>query len=109
MKKNEFLEKANGILLVDLDGTITNHPSPPFMEIGTPNEKVLKALEQATKEEFEIFIYTSRGGWENEFIKKFLAKHNIKHKAIIPKPLGLIIDDKSIRPDEFIKLMLEKK
>ncbi|EDO6740986.1 TPA: HAD hydrolase family protein [Campylobacter coli] len=106
-------------LIIDLDGTLTLD-----IDVGYQNKPVnvefLKQLQYYKKIGFKIIIFTSRNMRKyNGDIKKiqkntlpaiieWLDKYNIPYDdIIIGKPWcgfdGFYVDDKAIRPSEFIK------
>jgi capsule biosynthesis phosphatase len=111
-------------LIFDLDGTLCWADNQDY-ENATPNLKVIEKLRQYQKEGYEIVICTSRNmrtyhgsiGKINAntlpIILHWLAKHNVPYDEIYTaKPWcgfeGFYIDDKAIRPDEFINLSYDE-
>jgi capsule biosynthesis phosphatase len=112
-------------LIVDLDGTITiDNKEKEYFEKDV-NIPLVKKLNDYKKNGFFITIFTARN--MNTFkgdkkkiikytlpaIKKWLSENNVPYdEIIIGKPWcgfdGFYIDDKSIRPDEFINLSHEE-
>jgi len=111
-------------IIVDLDNTITVHSkrSYPDME---PNEDVIAMLHKYREQGFGIVIHTARNmrTYENNVGKivantvpviiDWLAKHNVPYDEIrVGKPWcgngGFYVDDKAIRPDEFLNLKYEE-
>ena len=119
-------------LIMDLDDTICSTSNGDY-ENSKPNQLVIEKLSKYKSEGFEIVIHTSRNmrtykgnvGKINIHtlpnIINWLNKNNVPYdEIIIGKPWcgfeGFYVDDKSIRPSEFIgktygeiKLLLEKE
>lgn len=111
-------------IIVDLDNTITVHSKRSYSEM-EPNEDVIAMLRKYKNLGFGIVIYTARNmrTYENNVGKivantvpviiEWLAKHNVPYDEIrVGKPWcgngGFYVDDKAIRPNEFLKLEYEE-
>jgi len=111
-------------IIVDLDNTITIHSKLDYAEM-EPNLEVISMLRDYKKKGFGIVIHTARNmrTYENDIGKiientlpiiiDWLAKHNVPYDEIrVGKPWcgngGFYVDDKAIRPDEFLKLQYEE-
>ena len=107
-------------LIFDLDGTICYAKKGDYAN-ANPNVKVIDRLKIYKKNGFEIIISTSRNirtydgnlGKINvntlPIIIKWLDKHNVPYDEIyVGKPWcgfeGFYIDDKAIRPEEFVNM-----
>lgn len=107
-------------LVIDLDNTITIDSSKPYDQ-KEPNLEVIAKIREYSEAGFTIVINTSRNvrtyngnvGLINANtlpkIIDWLAKHNVPYDEIYTgKPWcgdeGFYIDDKSIRPNEFVKM-----
>ena len=111
-------------IICDLDNTITIHDSATEYEKKAPNLPLIEKLRTFKDEGYEIIIHTARNmrtfkGDINKIqkntlpiIEKWLEEHSVPFdEIIVGKPWcdeGFYIDDKAIRPDEFIALS-EKK
>jgi len=119
-------------LIMDLDDTICSTSKGDY-ENSKPNQLVIEKLSKYKSEGFEIVIHTSRNmrtykgnvGKINIHtlpnIFNWLNKNNVPYdEIIIGKPWcgfeGFYVDDKSIRPSEFIsktyaeiQLLLDKE
>lgn len=112
-------------LIVDLDDTITINSSTDDYKTKKPNIPLIKKLREYNKNGFEIIINTSRNvrtykgqiGLINAntlpIIIEWLEKNNVPYtEIIVNKPWcgheGFYIDDKSIRPEEFINKEYEE-
>jgi capsule biosynthesis phosphatase len=108
-------------LVVDLDGTLTHDDSDVPYADKRPNLGLIAALKNYRAQGFEIIIATSRNmrTFENNVgrinavtlpvIMDWLRKHDVPYDEIhVGKPWcghdGFYIDDKALRPDEFINL-----
>jgi len=111
-------------LIVDLDGTITLANTTNYDEV-LPNVELIEKLRTYQQEGFEITIATARNmrtydgnvGKINAntlpVILTWLKRHNVPYdEIIVGKPWcgyeGFYIDDRAIRPSEFIALTKEE-
>lgn len=106
-------------LIVDLDGTLTiDNKSKEYSE-KEPNLQLIQKLSEYKNNGFYIIIFTARNmntyngdlqkieKYTLPIIKRWLLDHAVPYdEIIIGKPWcgfdGFYIDDKSIRPSEFI-------
>jgi capsule biosynthesis phosphatase len=112
-------------LVVDLDGTLTRDDSSPDYGQKVPDHLVVERLREYAKEGFCIVIYTSRNmrTFENSvgrinahtlpMIVEWLNRHDIPYDEIhVGKPWcgteGFYVDDRAIRPSEFVSLSREE-
>ena len=110
----------NNKIIIDLDDTICSTKNGDY-ENSIPKEKVIKKIKEYKNLGFKIIIYTSinmRTYKANaDLIKsntlpiiiKWLEKFDVPYDQIIvgkpwPSFGGFYVDDKAIRPDEFINL-----
>ena len=110
----------NNKIIIDLDDTICSTKNGDY-ENSIPKEKVIKKIKEYKNLGFEIIIYTSRNmrtyKGNVDLIKantlpiiiRWLEKFDIPYDEIIvgkpwPSFGGFYVDDKSIRPDEFVNL-----
>ncbi len=110
----------NNKIIIDLDDTICSTKNGDY-ENSIPKENVIKKIKEYKNLGFEIIIYTSRNmrtyKGNVDLIKantlpiiiKWLKKFNVPYDQIIvgkpwPSFGGFYVDDKAIRPDEFINL-----
>lgn len=111
-------------IIVDLDNTITSGTEGSYMD-AIPNLALIEKLSQYQAQGFEIVIHTSRNvrtysgniGKINAFtlpiILEWLEKHRVPYDEIyVAKPWcgneGFYIDDRAIRPSEFLSLSHEQ-
>jgi capsule biosynthesis phosphatase len=109
-------------LIIDLDGTITLSAHDGYAN-ALPNLAVVAQLHDYRADGFEIVIHTSRnvrtfGGDIGKInahtlpvILAWLAKHAVPYDAIhVGKPWcgheGFYVDDRAIRPSEFLRYPL---
>tara|TARA_B100001248_G_scaffold174849_1_gene132633 strand:- start:934 stop:1311 length:378 start_codon:yes stop_codon:yes gene_type:complete len=110
----------NNKIIIDLDDTICSTKNGDY-ENSIPKEKVIKKIKEYKNLGFEIIIYTSRNmrtyKGNVDLIKantlpiiiKWLKKFDVPYDQIIvgkpwPSFGGFYVDDKAIRPNEFINL-----
>ncbi len=112
-------------IIVDLDNTVTVADTTlPYDEIA-PREDVVEQLRIYKAQGFEIVIHTARNMRTFEgnvgkinvntlpTILAWLQKHNVPHdEVLVGKPWcghgGFYIDDRAVRPDEFINLSYDE-
>lgn len=112
-------------LVVDLDDTLTkNNPELSYSE-KEPNIPLIEKLREYKEQGFEILIQTARNmrtyqgavGKINAhtlpIIIEWLEKHSVPYDEIyVGKPWcgteGFYIDDRAVRPSEFLSLSLEE-
>lgn len=112
-------------LVIDLDDTITLSGSGDSYENKQPNLYVVSKLHEYKNAGFEIVIYTARNmrTYENSvgkinaktlpLIIEWLQRHEIPYDEIhVGKPWcgfdGFYVDDRAVRPSEFLSLSLEE-
>ena len=111
---------SNNKIIIDLDDTICSTKNGDY-ENSIPKEKVIKKIKEYKNLGFEIIIYTSRNmrtfKGNVDLIKantlpliiRWLEKFDVPYDQIIvgkpwPSFGGFYVDDKAIRPDEFVNL-----
>ncbi|MDA9660084.1 HAD-IIIC family phosphatase [Pseudomonadota bacterium] len=111
-------------LILDLDNTICNTDNGDYKN-SIPVQSVIDRIHQYKKKGFEIVISTSRNirTYENNLGKinantlpiiiDWLNEHNVPYDEIyVGKPWcgsdGFYVDDKSIRPNEFVEMEYEQ-
>ena len=120
-----MMPSSERVLIVDLDDTITIHSSSSKYENKKPNSALICKLKEYHSQGFKIVIYTARNmksfngniGQINIYtlpiIIEWLKKHKVPYDEIlVGKPYcgehGFYIDDKAIRPDEFVNSTIEE-
>ena len=112
-------------IIIDLDGTITIDEKDKEYYEKEVNLSVVKKLKIYKKNGFKIIVFTARN--MNTFkgdlakiskftlpiIEDWLQKNDVPYdQIIIGKPWcgfdGFYVDDKSVRPDEFVNLSYEE-
>jgi capsule biosynthesis phosphatase len=111
-------------IVCDIDGTICTAKKGDYAG-AEPNEAVIAALRGYKAEGFEIVLFTSRNmrtyacdvgkiaANTLPVLLAWLKQHDVPFDAIhVGKPWcgieGFYVDDKAIRPDEFINLSYEE-
>lgn len=110
-------------IVIDLDDTITKHlPDRPYPQ-QLPNQNVVNKLSHYRRSGFKISIHTARNmrTFQNNIglinantlpsIIEWLERHQVPYDEVhVGKPWcgdgGFYVDDKSIRPKEFVSLSL---
>ena len=107
-------------LVIDIDNTITIESDCDYSEKAV-NTEIVKKMKEAKRLGYEIILYTSRNmntykkdiakinKYTLPIILDWLDKNNVPYDGIVVgKPWcgknGFYVDDKAIRPDEFINL-----
>ena len=110
----------NNKIIIDLDDTICSTKNGDY-ENSIPKEKVIKKIKEYKNLGFEIIIYTSRNMRTYKsnvdlikantlpIIIRWLEKFDVPYDQILvgkpwPSFGGFYVDDKAIRPDEFVNL-----
>ncbi len=110
------------IIYVDLDGTLCpiKKENESYADL-PPNAALVARLRQSREEGFRIVIYTARnmrtfGGDVSRInavtapvILEWLALHEVPFDGLIvgkpwPGKKGFYVDDKAIRPDEYVRM-----
>lgn len=112
-------------LVFDLDGTLAlDEPERPYAE-RRPNLAVLTQLRAYREQGFEIVICSARNMRTHQnsigkinaltlpIILEWLARHDVPYDEVhVGKPWcgteGFYIDDKAVRPSEFVRLSREE-
>lgn len=107
-------------LVIDIDNTITIESGCDYNEKAV-NKEIVKKMREAKRLGYEIILYTSRNmnSYKKDIAKinkntlpiilEWLDKNHVPYDGIVVgKPWcgknGFYVDDKAIRPDEFINL-----
>ena len=109
-------------IYVDLDGTLCPvKKSGERYEDLPPNTELIERLRQFQQRGYKIVVYTARnmrtfGGDVSQIntvtapiILEWLAQHDVPFDGLIvgkpwPGPKGFYVDDRALRPDEFVRL-----
>lgn len=109
-------------IIIDIDGTIANNKKvdQDYSDV-KPNKNITKKIEEYSKLGYTITLYTSRNmrtydsnlGLINKHtlpaLLDWLEKHSIYFDEILvgkpwPGDGGFYVDDKAVRPSEFVAL-----
>jgi capsule biosynthesis phosphatase len=116
------LDDDEALLVVDIDGTLCDIKTPEqtYAEL-TPRADMIAKLRQYQQRGYRILLYTSRNMKTHNHNLGLINKHTapvllawleqwqIPYDEILfgkpwPRSKGFYIDDRAIRPDEFLKL-----
>lgn len=112
---------ARRTIVIDIDGTLTIPEEGVPYDALQPNLAVVEALRRYQKEGVKIALSTSRNmrAYENNIgaivantipvLLEWLKRHDIPFDEIWPGkpwcgPGGFYVDDRAIRPDEFVAM-----
>jgi capsule biosynthesis phosphatase len=107
-------------LVVDVDDTISTHRNRDY-ENAVPHTKIINKLNKMYESGWKIIYFTARGQvscsgdldlinqLRRPVLESWMEKHSVKyHSLMFGKPIGVYyIDDKAIRPEEFMDLDYE--
>lgn len=115
-------DEVDGILVVDVDGTLCGVKAPDgsYADLA-PRHEVVNKLREYRGRGYRIVLFTSRNmntygnnlGLINKHtapvLIEWLARWDIPYDEILfgkpwPRRDGFYIDDRSVRPDEFLRL-----
>lgn len=115
-------ENVEGTLVVDIDGTLCELKSAnqTYAELA-PRQPIIDKLREYQAKGYRILLFTSRNmrtydnnvGLINKHtgpvLFEWLAKWNVPYDEILfgkpwPRKKGFYIDDRAVRPDEFVRL-----
>lgn len=123
---NEELEVVDGTLVVDIDGTLCGiRPAQQSYADLIPSAPMLDRLREYQTKGYRILLYTSRNmntyknnvGLINKhtapMLLDWLAKWDVPYDEILfgkpwPRKKGFYIDDRTVRPDEFLSMSEEE-
>lgn len=107
--------------VIDIDDTILFTENRDF-ENSVPNIQVIKKINQLYDEGWEIILYTARGAKScktleeriakyEDVTKRWLEKNNVKYHDLVFGKMNatVYVDDKAMRPDEFINCRVRRK
>jgi capsule biosynthesis phosphatase len=126
LKVNNELEVVDGTLVVDIDGTLCGirTADQSYADL-IPNTAMLDRLREYQTKGYRILLYTSRNmntyknnvGLINKHtapvLLEWLAKWDVPYDEILfgkpwPRKKGFYIDDRTVRPDEFLSMTEEE-
>lgn len=114
------MKMSNKKIIIDLDNTLTIEGPEPYLD-KKPNTPVIAKLKQYRLLGYEIIIYTARNmkSYDGDVSKinsntlpiifNWLERHEVPYNGVlVGKPWcgnnGFWVDDRAIRPDEFVKM-----
>jgi capsule biosynthesis phosphatase len=119
-------EEIKGTLVVDVDGTLCEIKSAgqSYADL-LPRDGMLEKLAEYRRKGYRILLFTSRNmstyknnlGQINKYtaplLLEWLAKWEVPFDEILfgkpwPRECGFYIDDRAVRPDEFLRLSEEE-
>ena len=123
---NKQFEEVDGVLVVDIDGTLCGikAANQSYAEL-IPNQPMLEKLREYQEAGYRILLFTSRNmntyksnlGQINRHtapvLLEWLAKWEVPYDEILfgkpwPRKKGFYIDDRTVRPDEFLSMSEEE-
>jgi len=123
---NKQLEEIDGTLVVDIDGTLCGIKTAEqsYADL-VPRKEMLVKLAEYQQKGYRILLFTARNmnsykgnlGAINKhtapILLEWLAKWEVPYDEILfgkpwPRKRGFYIDDRSIRPDEFLSMSEEE-
>lgn len=123
---NQEFESVDGVLVVDIDGTLCGIKTADqsYADL-TPDQAMLAKLREYQGKGYRILLFTARN--MNTYkgnlalinkhtapvLLEWLAKWEVPYDEILfgkpwPKKRGFYIDDRSVRPDEFLNMTEEE-
>lgn len=114
MKGDDYVDYPKGsLILVDCDGTLTKEicwSEQDCLE-ATPNKKIINWVNRQYYRECIIIIYTARHESLRQATNYWLKKMQIRFHALRMNkiPSTILLDDKTIRPEEIIEMEKAKK
>ncbi|MBY0443720.1 MAG: capsular biosynthesis protein [Burkholderiales bacterium] len=123
---NNLFEEIDGTLVVDIDGTLCaiKTADQSYAELA-PKQDIVSKLREYQAKGYHILLFTSRNmktysnnvGLINKYtapvLLEWLAKWDVPYDEILfgkpwPRKKGFYIDDRAIRPDEFLSMSEEE-
>lgn len=118
----DYTAETNGALIVDVDGTLCEirKEKQSYSDV-QPKQDVIEKLKEYQEKGYKIVLFTSRNmktynnnlGQINKFtapiLLAWLDKWNVPYDEILfgkpwPRKRGFYIDDRAIRPSEFLSM-----
>ncbi len=119
---NTVFEEQEGTLVVDIDGTLCDIKTPDqsYAEL-RPKQEMVERLREYQAKGYRILLFTSRNmktyksnlGLINKHtapvLLEWLEKWGVPYDEILfgkpwPRNKGFYIDDRAVRPDEFLRM-----
>ncbi|WP_256091438.1 capsular biosynthesis protein [Candidatus Thiosymbion oneisti] len=120
------IDELEGMLVVDIDGTLCDIKSADqsYAEL-TPHQPMLQKLREYQAKGYRILLFTARNmktydsnlGQINKHtapvLFEWLSKWDVPYDEILfgkpwPRKKGFYIDDRTVRPDEFLRMSEEE-
>lgn len=122
---NKEIEEVDGTLVVDIDGTLCGIKTAgqSYAEL-IPKQAMIDKLREYQAKGYRVLLFTSRNmntyknnlGLINKHtapvLLEWLAKWDVPYDEILfgkpwPRKKGFYIDDRTVRPDEFLSMSEE--
>ncbi len=119
---NTAFGDSEGVLVVDIDGTLCDIkiPGQAYADLH-PKQEMIARLREYQSRGYRVVLYTSRNmktynnnlGLINKYtapvLLEWLEKWNVPYDEILfgkpwPRNRGFYIDDRAVRPDEFLRM-----
>jgi capsule biosynthesis phosphatase len=126
LKVNKELDVIDGTLVVDIDGTLCGIKTADqsYADL-LPKTAMLERLREYQAKGYRILLYTARNmnSFQNNVglinkhtapvLLEWLAKWDVPYDEILfgkpwPRKKGFYIDDRTVRPDEFLSMSEEQ-
>lgn len=123
---SEISEDIDGMLVVDIDGTLCHIKTAEqtYADV-VPHEAVIEKLSEYRKKGYRILLYTSRSmnsynnnvGLINKHtapvLLEWLHRWDVPYDEILfgkpwPRHKGFYVDDRAVRPNEFLSMSEEE-
>jgi capsule biosynthesis phosphatase len=123
---NTAFEEVDGVLVVDIDGTLCDIKAADqsYAEL-VPRQSMIDKLREYQSRGYRILLFTARNmkthGGSLGLINKhtapvlleWLAKWGVPYDELLfgkpwPRSKGFYIDDRAVRPDEFLSMSEEE-
>lgn len=123
---NKEFEEVDGVLVVDIDGTLCGIKAAgeSYADL-VPKQAMLDKLREYQAKGYRVLLFTARNmqthknnlGLINKHtapvLLEWLAKWDVPYDEILfgkpwPRKKGFYIDDRTVRPDEFLSMSEEE-
>lgn len=112
--EEDWMQKLPRTILCDIDGTLARplHSDDPLVKYGqaVPMPEVIEQLRRAKRAGYNIVLFTARGMMTNLDFEvarsptvRWMRENDVPYDSIYwgKPPSCVIVDDLSVRPDEF--------
>lgn len=119
---NNQFEEVDGTLVVDIDGTLCGikKADQSYADL-VPKQAMIEKLREYQQKGYRVLLFTSRNmntyknnlGQINKYtvpvLLEWLSKWDVPYDEILfgkpwPRKKGFYIDDRTVRPDEFLRM-----